>query len=106
MEAQFSKNNSCVPDAGPDAGDAGSVDLDAGLQHCESAIRACDGGDLAVLKSELECAQANLNSFQCQWLTETDPQADQSFYVYTQAVLACGNKLAKISNPVCASALP
>jgi hypothetical protein len=105
LQAQFSKDNSCVPDAGPDAGDAGPVDLDGGLKSCEVAIRSCDGGDLALLESEVECQQALASSYKCQWLTEANPQADQTFYSYTQGLIACGNKLAKVSNPICGNAL-
>ena len=82
------------------------MDLDAGLQACEVAIKACDGGDLTLLNSELECQQALTSSVRCQWFTEADPQADTSYYAYTQAVIACGTKLAKIANATCADALP
>jgi hypothetical protein len=103
--AQNSKEASCVPDAG-DAGDAGVVDLDGGLHSCEAAIRHCDGGDLTLLSKELECRQALASTYQCRWLTETDPQGDQSYYVYEQGEIACGTEVAKVSNPTCASALP
>lgn len=102
LEAHSSKYNSCVPDAG----DAGAVDLDAGLQGCEVALRSCDGGDLKLLNSELACQQALSSSVKCQWYTEADPQADTSYYAYTQARIACGMELAKIPNATCANALP
>jgi len=100
--AQNAKAASCVPDAG----DAGVVDLDGGLQSCEAAIKQCDGGDLTLLNSELECRQTLASTFKCQWLTETDPQGDPSYYAYTEGEIACGTKAAKVSNPTCASALP
>jgi hypothetical protein len=103
--AQNSKQASCVPDAG-DGGDAGAVDFDGGLHSCEAAIKQCDGGDLAFLDEQLECRQTLASTYQCRWLTETDPQGDQSFYVYEQGEIACGAKVAKVSNPTCASALP
>jgi hypothetical protein len=101
-EAQAAKYNGCVPDAG----DAGSVDPDAGLYSCEVAIRACDGGELTALISWVECQQALTSSVQCKWLTEADPQADPGYYAYTQARIACDMKLSTITNTTCAAALP